>query len=56
MVKGQSNNIPVSKTDLEAFRLELKEGWIQLREREIHVSVTLKSAQKQIDNVDDDVC
>ena len=54
-VKTQSTIIPESKVELTQFKVEIKAGLVQLEEREIHVTVTLNSAQKQILRIEEEV-
>ena len=54
-VKTQSTIIPESKVELTQFKVKIKAGLVQLEEREIHVTVTLNSAQKQILRIEDEV-
>ena len=54
-MKERSTSIPEAKSELLQFKAELRAGMVQLEEREIHVTVTLNSAQKQILKVEEQV-
>ena len=54
-MKKQSALIPEGRVELTQFRVEIRAGLVQLEEREIHVTVTLNSAQKQILKIQEEV-
>eukprot|EP00116_Pleurobrachia_bachei_P000536 sb/3460798/ len=54
VVKEQSNNIPEGRDELEAFQKELRQGFLALEDREIHVMQTISAANKHIERLDDE--
>ena len=54
-VDDHLSNIPEDREELQEFQAVVKSGLVQLEERDIHVIVTLISAQKHMEIADEKV-